>query len=80
MSEIDYRAILPEGWNRARGFSYGVVANGSVFAPLRAGRIVLHLHFGLIGSGLAAGGGGGAAAQSREGTDVHWFLWDSREM
>jgi len=28
MSEIDYRAVLPEGWNRARGFSYGVVATG----------------------------------------------------
>lgn len=29
MSSIDYQAILPEGWDRARGFSYGVVANGS---------------------------------------------------
>ncbi|MBT4487546.1 MAG: RidA family protein [Rhodospirillaceae bacterium] len=29
MSEIDYQAILPEGWQRARGFSYGVVATGS---------------------------------------------------
>lgn len=29
MSGIDYQAILPEGWNRARGFSYGVAATGS---------------------------------------------------
>ena len=29
MSNIDYQAVLPEGWNRARGFSYGVVANGA---------------------------------------------------
>ncbi|MDA1098684.1 MAG: RidA family protein [Proteobacteria bacterium] len=29
MSEINYQAILPEGWNRARGFSYGVAAVGS---------------------------------------------------
>ncbi|MFP6708181.1 MAG: RidA family protein [Alphaproteobacteria bacterium] len=29
MSAIDYTAILPEGWDRARGFSWGVVANGS---------------------------------------------------
>jgi len=29
MSDIDYRAILPEGWNRARGFSYGVAATGN---------------------------------------------------
>ena len=29
MSDIDYQSILPEGWNRARGFSYGVVATGS---------------------------------------------------
>lgn len=29
MGSIDYQAILPEGWDRARGFSYGVVANGS---------------------------------------------------
>jgi enamine deaminase RidA (YjgF/YER057c/UK114 family) len=29
MSAIDYQAILPEGWDRARGFSWGVVANGS---------------------------------------------------
>ena len=29
MSEIDYQAVLPEGWNRARGFSYGVVATGT---------------------------------------------------
>ncbi|MDP6875047.1 MAG: RidA family protein [Alphaproteobacteria bacterium] len=29
MSDIDYQAVLPEGWNRAGGFSYGVVANGA---------------------------------------------------
>lgn len=29
MSEIDYTAVLPEGWGRARGFSYGVIATGA---------------------------------------------------
>ncbi|MDP6342168.1 MAG: RidA family protein [Alphaproteobacteria bacterium] len=29
MSDIDYSTVLPEGWNRARGYSYGVAANGS---------------------------------------------------
>ena len=29
MSEINYQAVLPAGWNRARGFSYGVVATGT---------------------------------------------------
>ena len=26
---IDYQSIMPEGWGRARGFSWGVVADGS---------------------------------------------------
>ena len=29
MSAIDYQSIMPEGWSRARGFSWGVVADGS---------------------------------------------------
>ena len=29
MSEIDYRAVLPEGWQRPRGFSHAVVARGA---------------------------------------------------
>ncbi len=29
MSAIDYQSVMPEGWDRARGFSWGVVANGS---------------------------------------------------
>ena len=29
MSDIDYRAILPEGWPRPRGFSHAVVARGA---------------------------------------------------
>lgn len=29
MSEIDYRAVLPEGWPRPRGFSHAVVARGA---------------------------------------------------
>jgi enamine deaminase RidA (YjgF/YER057c/UK114 family) len=29
MSEIDYRAVLPEGWPRPRGFSHAVVAHGA---------------------------------------------------
>ena len=29
MSTIDYQSIMPEGWGRARGFSWGVVADGS---------------------------------------------------
>ena len=28
-SDIAYTAILPEGWNRPRGFSHAVVANGA---------------------------------------------------
>ena len=28
MSAIDYQSIMPEGWSRARGFSWGVVADG----------------------------------------------------
>lgn len=30
MSDIDYRAVLPEGWARPRGFSQAVSARGSV--------------------------------------------------
>lgn len=29
MSEINYKAVLPEGWARPRGFSHAVVAKGS---------------------------------------------------
>ena len=29
MSDIDYRAVLPEGWSRPRGFSHAVVARGA---------------------------------------------------
>ncbi|ARU04058.1 hypothetical protein CCO03_04645 [Comamonas serinivorans] len=29
MSDIHYQAVLPEGWQRPRGFSHGVVAQGS---------------------------------------------------
>ena len=29
MSAIDYQSVMPDGWGRARGFSWGVVANGS---------------------------------------------------
>lgn len=29
MSDIEYQAVLPEGWTRPRGFSHGVVAKGS---------------------------------------------------
>lgn len=29
MSDIDYRAVLPEGWPRPRGFSHAVVARGA---------------------------------------------------
>ena len=28
MSNINYRAILPEGWERPRGFAHAVVATG----------------------------------------------------
>ncbi len=49
MSDIGYRAILPEGWPRPRGFSHAVVARGATTirvsgqiaaengAPVRAG-------------------------------------------
>lgn len=30
MSDIAYKAILPEGWPRPRGFSHGVVSRGSL--------------------------------------------------
>ena len=29
MSAIDYQSVMPDGWGRARGFSWGVVATGS---------------------------------------------------
>ncbi len=29
MSNIDYKAVLPEGWARPRGFSHAVVATGT---------------------------------------------------
>ena len=29
MSEIDFTALLPEGWERPRGYSHGVVSVGS---------------------------------------------------
>jgi enamine deaminase RidA (YjgF/YER057c/UK114 family) len=29
MSDIAYKAVLPEGWQRPRGFSHGVVATGT---------------------------------------------------
>lgn len=29
MSDIDYKAILPDGWPRPRGFSHAVVASGT---------------------------------------------------
>lgn len=29
MSDIGYKAILPEGWPRPRGFAHAVVANGN---------------------------------------------------
>lgn len=29
MSDIDYRVILPEGWERPRGYSHGVSSAGS---------------------------------------------------
>lgn len=29
MSDIDYRAVLPEGWTRPRGFSHATVTKGS---------------------------------------------------
>ena len=29
MSAIDYQSVMPDGWGRAPGFSWGVVANGS---------------------------------------------------
>ena len=29
MSDIDYKAILPEGWQRPRGYSHGVSSAGS---------------------------------------------------
>ncbi len=38
MSAIDYQAILPEGWNRARGFSYAVRASGATTVHI-AGQI-----------------------------------------
>lgn len=30
MSDIDYRAVLPDGWARPRGFSQAVTSRGSV--------------------------------------------------
>lgn len=29
MSDIDYKAVLPEGWARPRGFAHAVVATGT---------------------------------------------------
>ena len=29
MSNIAYTAVLPQGWNRPRGFSHGVIATGT---------------------------------------------------
>jgi enamine deaminase RidA (YjgF/YER057c/UK114 family) len=29
MSDIDYRVILPEGWERPRGYSHGISSQGS---------------------------------------------------
>ena len=29
MSDINYKAVLPEGWTRPRGFSHAVIASGT---------------------------------------------------
>jgi enamine deaminase RidA (YjgF/YER057c/UK114 family) len=29
MSDIEYQAVLPDGWPRPRGFSHGVIAKGA---------------------------------------------------
>ena len=40
MSAIDYTAILPEGWNRARGYSHAVRATGRTTLHI-AGQIAM---------------------------------------
>lgn len=55
MSDIDYQAILPEGWNRARGFSYGVVATGAKVLRI-AGQIAATDGNGAVDPALDFGG------------------------
>jgi enamine deaminase RidA (YjgF/YER057c/UK114 family) len=41
MSDIDFTPVLPEGWERARGYSHGTVASGSRIVHV-AGQIGTH--------------------------------------
>jgi enamine deaminase RidA (YjgF/YER057c/UK114 family) len=54
MSAFDYEAILPAGWERARGFSYGVVARGSRILRV-AGQIASEKGTGGVEAGLDFG-------------------------
>ncbi len=60
MSAIDYTAILPEGWDRARGFSWGVVANGSQILRI---------------AGQIGGERGGVPVEATADFGVQWGTW-----
>ena len=55
MSAIDYQSVMPEGWDRARGFSWGVVANGSRILRI-AGQVGGERGDGPVQAGLDFGG------------------------
>jgi len=45
MSDIHFQALLPDGWERARGYSYGAVSSGSRVVHI-AGQIGAPGNFG----------------------------------
>lgn len=55
MSDIGYTAILPEGWGRARGYSYAVRAEGGRRLHI-AGQIAARNGNEAIATGLDMGG------------------------
>lgn len=60
MSAIDYTAILPEGWQRARGFSYAVRSQGTRSVHV-AGQVAAVEGNRSIAEGLDMGGQWAAA-------------------
>ena len=63
MSDIGYQAILPEGWERPRGFSHAVVAGGTRVVKI-AGQI-----------GRAPTSGGWRATISAPSGGSRWRTW-----
>lgn len=53
MSDIGYKAVLPEGWSRPRGFSHAVVATGTTAVRV-AGQIATE-NGAAVGEGLSVG-------------------------